>query len=1031
LNAEDPLPPGFSREEQRHVEEVASSVVCFTVVRAVPWKGVAELIELWKELPETHRLVMAGEGPELEKWKELAKQSPAADRIRFVGRLNREQIGNWMRAADVFLLNSGYEGYPHVVAEAASMSVPCLVSDQGGNPETKEVFGDLITVLPYRNREAWIGALRNVGQRTESREQRAAKWTHVEMTKQVEQTLVEVAQHEGPMQTVMFSFDRGLLETESGSMERIQNLAGEGVVRAIVLSRFKTDEIAQVEHVTAYAFADRTFKRFLRAVWQGIQLVKDAPNRTVITAQDPFIAGLAGYLVSRWKNVPLEIQEHGDFYSGYWKKESLKHRFLSVLGLFTLRQAERVRVVSERVKSHLIGAGIDAGKIEVIPVAVDISGLFASEMRGRDGIFRFVAPCRFVAQKGLDELLEAAILLKNANVPFHLSIIGRGKLLPELHCKIEAAGLVQEVDVEDWKPGNELWNQTDGLVVSSRYEGFGRTILEAMATGVAVVSTEVGCVGSLLRPDLDGRVVPIGNAEALAKAMRSAIQDEFLTKGMIVSAREQAKRFPLMMDLHEGQRRGWKELSSKLYEARPRFDLWVLGFILFALMTRLVSAFLFHHGLENREWGFYTLVEHWFQGFGYSYAAELGCSSAYRSPGFLFFLTGLYSVFRPENTLAQALVQNVIAWLGLVLVYFVGKRFVGKKAALLGAFMMACYPYTFYHFTQYYHTFLSVFFLLFLVWNVLRLRENKRISTAILCGVSIAALAYVQGTILAATPFIVLWLLWMWWPDWKRTLLAAVIMAIVSAGLIAPWTYRNWNTFHAFVPLTTDPGHALFKANNEYIYEITKRGYPMEVIDDPVVSSTNPNYIMFTIRPWLREELEKDGVYRDSIYWTEWHPKYPVGKFATCSERGLMDEAEFSSYWSDKATDWLKENYWSEGWKLQLQKLKTFWQPGLFPSVKMGAPWSFANDPLKVFLARGAVWLSTLVVVWLGLLGLILAIRRGKREAVLVVIILAVYSLLHMFIAGYTKYRMPLDHLLAPFAAYALFVWYETRLRRK
>ena len=74
LNAEDPLPPGFSREEQRHVEEVASSVVCFTVVRAVPWKGVAELIELWKELPETHRLVMAGEGPELEKWKELAKQ---------------------------------------------------------------------------------------------------------------------------------------------------------------------------------------------------------------------------------------------------------------------------------------------------------------------------------------------------------------------------------------------------------------------------------------------------------------------------------------------------------------------------------------------------------------------------------------------------------------------------------------------------------------------------------------------------------------------------------------------------------------------------------------------------------------------------------------------------------------------------------------------------------------------------------------------------------------------------------------------
>jgi 4-amino-4-deoxy-L-arabinose transferase-like glycosyltransferase len=142
----------------------------------------------------------------------------------------------------------------------------------------------------------------------------------------------------------------------------------------------------------------------------------------------------------------------------------------------------------------------------------------------------------------------------------------------------------------------------------------------------------------------------------------------------------------------------------------------------------------------NREWGFYTLVEHWFQGYGYSYATELGCPSAYRSPGFLFFLTALYSVIRPENTLAQALIQNLIAWLALILVYVVGKRFVGKKAALLGGLMMACYPYTFYHFTQYYHTFLSTFFILFLVWTLLRLKENKKLSTAVLAGVSIGAL---------------------------------------------------------------------------------------------------------------------------------------------------------------------------------------------------------------------------------------------------------------------------------------------------
>lgn len=1030
-NAEDPLPAGLSREQMRKEESLQEAVVCFTVVRSVPWKGVAELIAWWKELPATHQLVVAGEGPELEKWKQLAQDSSAVGRIRFVGRLNREQVGNWMRASDVFVLHSGYEGYPHVVAEAASMGVPCFVSDQGGNPETREVFGDLITVLPYRNQEAWVNALQRVTHNVERITSGKPRWSHQDMSKRVEGILDETVRANGPIQTVMFSFDRDLLDTESASMERIRNLAGEGMVQVVVLSACETDEIAQVEHVTAYGFFGSGVARFLRAVWRGMLIVGKASHRTVVTAQDPFIAGLVGYLVSRIKNVPLEVQEHGDFYSGYWKKESWKNRFLSIIGLFVLKQAERVRVVSERVKEHLVLVGVQADRIEVIPVAVDVSSLLQREVRASDGVFRFVVPCRFVKQKGLDVLLEAVVLLKQEAVPFHVSLVGRGPLLLSLHGMIEKLALAKDVTIQDWKEGNTLWEGANGLVLSSRYEGFGRTLLEAMTAGVAVVSTEVGCVGSILRPDIDGRVVKVGDVKALAQAMKATMVEKMATERMVLSAKERALTFPTMSVLHVKQREGWKKVLQSVFEVRPRFDLWVLAFVLFALATRIASAFLFHQGLLNREVGFYTLVDHWFKGYGYSFATILGCPSAYRSPGFLFFLTALYSVFRPENTLAQALVQNLVAWFALILVYVVGKRFVGKKAALLGGLMMACYPYSFYHFTQYYHTFLSTFVLLFLVWTLLRLKDNKKISTAVLAGVSIASLAYIQGTILPATPFIVAWLLWCWWPDWKRTLLVAVIMAFVSAGMIAPWTYRNWQAFHAFVPLTTDLGLGLFEANNEYVYEVNKRGYPMEYVDEVVVSSTNPMYKKVFMPADLAAVLKADGVYRDSILWTEWHPREPVSVASTCSELGPLNEQQFSQYWMTRAFGWLGNNYWSEGWKLQLQKLKMFWQPGLTPSIKTGAPWSFANDPFKVFFARSSVWLSTLIVVWFGLLGLVIAIRRGKREPVLIVIILAVYSLLHTLIIGYTKYRIPLDHLLAPFAAYALLALYESRLRRK
>jgi glycosyltransferase involved in cell wall biosynthesis/4-amino-4-deoxy-L-arabinose transferase-like glycosyltransferase len=1038
LNAEDPLPPGKSRDEMRGEVGLEDAVICLTVARAVPWKGVAELIEWWGGLPETHQLVIAGDGPELETWKALAAQSGSCDRIRFLGRQDREQIGNWMRAADVFLLNSGYEGYPHVVAEAASIGLPCFVSDQGGNPETKDVFGDLVTILPYRDQTAWIGALKNVLQSATRNVEHGKKWTHAEMTKQVERVLLESVQGAGPLQSVMFSYDRDLLNPESAAFERMRDLAGDGCIEAILLSRFANHEINDLYHVRAYGFSGNAVRRMFFAIKQALTSVAVAPRRTIVTAQDPFIAGLIGYLVSRWKNVPLEVQEHGDFYSGYWVKESWKNRALSLLGIFILRQAERVRVVSERVKSHLVAIGVDEKRIEVIPVACDLSALLDSDFKPRGDAFHFVAPCRFVEQKGLDILIGAAERLKGEGVRFHLSVIGKGPLLPALHGWIEKAGLIEQVSVHEWKDPTDLWRGADGLVLSSRYEGFARTLVEAMASGAAIVTTDVGCVGSVVRPGTDARVVAIDDRDALAHAMKETIQNVAGTEAMRLSAREQAKRFLSRSELHQMQRSGWRSMLTQTGETDPGFAKWVLGFVLFALATRLASAFLFHASLLNREWGFYTLVEHWFQGYGYSYATELGCPSAYRSPGFLFFLTLLYSVFRPENTLAQALVQNLIAWLALILVYLVGQRFVGKNAALLGAFFMACYPYTFYHFTQYYHTFLSTFLLLFLVWTLLRLKEKIKISTAILAGVSIAALAYIQGTILPATPFIAAWLLWMWWsapadlrPNWKRAFGIIAIMAVVSAGMIAPWTYRNWNAFHAFVPLTTDLGHGFFKANNEYIYEITKRGYPMEIVDDPVVSSTNPNYIMFSIQPWLKAELEADGVYRDSLYWTEWHPKYPVGKLETCADRGLMNEKQFSDYWMGRSTSWMKTHFWSDAWKLPLQKFKTFWQPGLFPSVKTGAPWSFANDPVKVFLARSAVGVSTFVVVWIGFAGLYLAFKKKRREAVLVLILLCVYSLLHSLFAGYTKYRMPLDHLLAPFAAYALIVFYETRIRRQ
>lgn len=158
-NAIETMPVGMNRDEARHVFDVEKKRVIFWAGRAVLWKNIDFIIHLLPSLSEDTLLVIAGDGPVLESWKHESILLSIQDRVRFVGRLERKEIGDWLRAADCFVLPSGYEGFPHVIPEAVFEGLPCLVSDRGGNPETHELFGSAVEVLPYLDARAWINAL--------------------------------------------------------------------------------------------------------------------------------------------------------------------------------------------------------------------------------------------------------------------------------------------------------------------------------------------------------------------------------------------------------------------------------------------------------------------------------------------------------------------------------------------------------------------------------------------------------------------------------------------------------------------------------------------------------------------------------------------------------------------------------------------------------------------------------------------------------------------------------------------------------
>ena len=128
-----------------------------TVCRLVPWKGVDAIVRCLPHLPGM-RLVVVGDGALRKSLAELASTLGVADRVVFTGLLSAAQVRQGMRHANAFVLNSTYEGLPHVVLEAMAAGLPVIATNAGGTGEVveNEVTGLLI---PIGDEAALAGAI--------------------------------------------------------------------------------------------------------------------------------------------------------------------------------------------------------------------------------------------------------------------------------------------------------------------------------------------------------------------------------------------------------------------------------------------------------------------------------------------------------------------------------------------------------------------------------------------------------------------------------------------------------------------------------------------------------------------------------------------------------------------------------------------------------------------------------------------------------------------------------------------------------
>ena len=117
--------------------------------RLVPWKGFEALINVVAILKETYPdilLVIAGDGEEKERLNEKIVADGLEHYVRLTGRLSKEVLCDTIKAADIFILNTAYEGLSHQLIEVMDIGTPIITTPAGGNPEliTDKVTGLLV-----------------------------------------------------------------------------------------------------------------------------------------------------------------------------------------------------------------------------------------------------------------------------------------------------------------------------------------------------------------------------------------------------------------------------------------------------------------------------------------------------------------------------------------------------------------------------------------------------------------------------------------------------------------------------------------------------------------------------------------------------------------------------------------------------------------------------------------------------------------------------------------------------------------------
>ncbi len=498
------------------------------------------------------RLMILGEGEERPQLEALIKELGLEDKVSLPGFVNNPFA--YMAQAALFVLSSAWEGLPTVLIEAMAVGTPVVATNCKSGPEeiiAGGEYGNLVSVGDVEGlAKAMVATLNNPIAPEVLQSRAKQEFSQEKSVTEYLKLMVSM----NPADQINLKAQAEDLPNHSLKMKptKVDNLpeqyqritflitrldyGGREVQLVQLASQLKNRgwNVQVVSMISPQAFTDKLAALGIPVHSLGMQ--RGIPNITAILKLAKIVKNFQPYflhshlvhanLLARvtrlFVKVPILISTAGNIKEG--------KRWREIAYRLTDPWCDLTTNVSKLAVEHYIEAGaVPQDKIVYIPNSVD-TDKFAPNPEIRASIrqelslgekFTWLAVGRLEKQKDYPTMLKAFAQLSQQFPKSLLLICGQGYLRDQLENLVKELSLQDRVKFLGVRSNiPEIMNGVDGYVMSSAWEGMPGVLLEASATGLPIVATNVSGNREVVLDGKTGFLVPPHNFEVLAKTMQ-------------------------------------------------------------------------------------------------------------------------------------------------------------------------------------------------------------------------------------------------------------------------------------------------------------------------------------------------------------------------------------------------------------------------------------------------------------------------------------------------------------------------------